>query len=193
MEQDNLRPLDPPNTIRIPLWLFFTVLAGLAYAAKYGYDRLGVPDIPLCVVNTSFDLPLDILLDGKSIGKAPKMLIEEESAAIVKVIDVGEHTLAARDSAGNEVAYDKFTVEKGSHGFLWLPRPSPDYCFRLFTTEYGTPDPNRALEDDVPRDGALRPFPRQVTQWFHDNPKSVEVQSWAKSDYERALRRVKCS
>ena len=39
--------------IRIPGWVAGVVLLGIAIEGWYGYHRLVVPDIPLCVVNTS--------------------------------------------------------------------------------------------------------------------------------------------
>ena len=177
--------------LRIPGWLVLAAVAAIGVAARSWYRGLGVPDIPLCVVNTSSDAPLDIRLDGKSLGLAPKMVGEDPKAALVSVLALGEHELEARDASGAAVARDKFVVGEGSHGYLWTPLPDPAFCFLLQTSEYGQSgggSGNDALEPG----GPLRPFPRMVTQWFHDNPKSVTVQKWAKSDFERALRRANC-
>ena len=98
--------------------------------------------------------------------------------------------MEARTAAGREVASDTFTVEKGSHGFLWMPVPDPTIHFLLQTTEYGGSNGGTYTEP-FETSGRLQAFPRMVTQWFRDNPKSVVVQKWATSDIERALRRVK--
>jgi hypothetical protein len=180
------------DPIRIPIWVVVAVLVGLGYATKVWLAGLGVPDIPLCVVNTSSDTPWDILLDGKSLGRATKMSGEDPKAAVNAILSLGVHKLEARDLSGANLAQETIKVEKGSHGYLWTPLPSPDFCFLLQTSQYGNSQ-DFAGSEALERGGTLHAFPKMVTQWFRDNPPSVQVQSWAHSDFERALRRADCS
>jgi len=177
--------------MRIPIWLALAVLAALGYAARSWYRGLGVADIPLCVVNTSSDAPLEIRLDGKSLGLAPRMAGEDPKAALLAVLDRGEHEVEARDASGAVVAHEKLAVREGSHGFLWTPLPDPAFCFLLQTSEYGYSS-GRAATARLEDAGPLRPLPGLVTQWFRDNPAGVSVRNGAKWDFERALRRANC-
>jgi hypothetical protein len=176
---------NPP--IRIPGWVAGAVLLAIVVALWYGYQGLGVPDIPLCVVNTSSDTPLEIQLDGKKIGQASRMLQEDPTLAVMAVLKVGKHTLEARNPSNAVVAQESFTVIKHSLGYLWTPKRDPKVAFFLQTATYGY-DNGSSGPSSFDEPGELREFPSWVTQWFKDNPKSVVVQKWAKSDFERALR-----
>jgi hypothetical protein len=178
-------------TLRIPGWLILVVLAAICVGGWYWYKGLGVTDIPLCVVNTSSDAPLEIRLDGKSIGTAPRMIGEDPNAALLAVLKVGPHELEARDATGKVVKREQFSVEEGSHGFLWTPLQDPAFCFLFQVTDYGR-STGRAGMFPFEGSGTLRAFPEMVTQWFRDNPKAVSVRKGTKSDYERALRRANC-
>lgn len=180
---------EAPKPIRIPAWVTVLLVAVVLFTGWRWYRGLGVSDIPLCVVNTSSNAPFEIRLDGKSIGRVPRMVGEDPKAALVTPISVGAHEVEARDAAGSVVGREKFTVEKGSHGFLWTPSPDPTFYFLLQTTEYGGAA-GRAGEVRLEGDAPLKPFPAMVTQWFHDNPSAVSVRKGTKTDFERALRRA---
>ena len=176
---------NPP--LRIPGWVAGVVLLVIVVAGWYGYQRLGVVDIPLCVVNTSAEMPMEIRLDGKKIGMAQRMTSEDPSKAIMGVLKIGTHKLEARDPFRKVIAEESFTVAEGSKGFLWTPRPDPAARFYLEVAYYGQgagSGGTLAFESSA----ALREFPTWVTQWLKENPKTVVVQKWAKSDFERALR-----
>jgi len=173
--------------VRIPGWVGGLVFLGIAVAGWFWFQGLGVVDIPLCVVNTSSDLPMEIRLDGKWIGLAQRMTNEDPSKAIMGVLKIGTHKLEARDALRKVIAEESFTVAEGSNGFLWTPQPDPGARFFFDVANYGS---NSGSAGTFPFEGseALRPFPSWVTQWFKENPKTVVVQKWAKSDFERALR-----
>jgi hypothetical protein len=176
---------NPP--LRIPGWVAGVVVLGIAVAGWFWFQGLGVPDIPLCVVNTSAEMPMEIRLDGKKIGMAQFMLSEDPTKAVMGVLKIGSHKLEARDAFKKVIAEESFTVAKGSNGFLWTPQPAPGARFYLEVAYYGQgagAGGSSAFEGG----DALREFPNWVTQWFKDNPKTVVVQKWAKSDFERALR-----
>jgi len=176
---------------RIPGWVALVVLAAIGAGGWFWYQGLGTYDIPLCVVNTFSDVPLEIRLDGKSIGTAPRMIGEDPKAALITVLKVGSHDVEARDLTGKVVAQESFTVSEGSHGFLWTPLLDPAFCFLFQVSDYGR-STGRAGTFPFEGSSQLRPFPEMVTQWFRDNPKAVTVRKGTKSDYERALRRANC-
>lgn len=177
------------KTIHIPGWVAWVVVVAIGVAVWYWYQGLGVSHIPLCVVNTSSDAPLDIRVDGKSIGLVPKMIGEDPAAARQAVLKCGPHTLEARDGTGAVVASEKLVVEKGSNGFLWTPLPDPAFRFLIQTTDYGESTGGAGffpMEDT----GALRPLPEWVSSWFKDNPKAVSTPKGWKRTHEHALRRA---
>jgi hypothetical protein len=176
---------NPP--LRIPGWVPGVILLAIVIGLWYGYQRLGVPDIPLCVVNTSSDSPWEIRLDNKKLGLAKRMLQEDPKYAVMAVLKPGKHTLEARDYSNSVVAQESFTVAKFSNGYLWTPKPDPNTTFFFEVAYYGE---NAAAPGRFNFSGyeSLREFPSWVTQWFKDNPKTVVVKKWAKSDFERALR-----
>jgi hypothetical protein len=172
--------------LHIPGWVAGVVLLGVVVAGWFWYQGLGVPDIPLCVVNTSAEMPMEIRLDGKRIGMAQRMTSEDPSKAVMGVLKIGTHKLEARDAFKKVIAEESFTVAKGSNGFLWTPLPDPAARFYLEVAYYGQGAGGGASA--FAGSAALREFPSWVTQWFKENPKTVVVQKWAKSDFERALR-----
>jgi hypothetical protein len=175
--------------IQIPGWVVLLVLLIVGTVGYYWFQGLGVPDIPLCVVNTATDTPYEIRLDGKSLGLAHKMINEDPKAPVMSVLKIGEHELEAVDASGTVLAHQKLNVSKEARGYLWTPLPDLKFRFLLQTTRYGQsacPDTFEVLECESP----LTQFPQWVTQWFHDNPKSVLVKKGYKSDFERALRRA---
>jgi len=176
-------------TVRIPGWLALVIVAAIGAAIWFWYQGLGVSHIPLCVVNTASDAPLEILLDGKSIGRVSKMIGEDPNAALLAVLKCGQHELDARDGSGAVVASEKLTVEKGSNGFLWTPLPDPSFAFLIETTDYGesTGGAGQVMLEGA---GPLRPLPEWVTQWFRENPKSVSAAKGSKRTHEHALRRA---
>lgn len=173
--------------LRIPGWIPGVVILAIVIGLWYGYQQLGVPDIPLCVVNTSSDTPLEIRLDNKKIGLATRMMQEDPKRAVMGKLKVGKHTLEARDPSNAVVAQESFSVAEFSNGYLWTPKPDPKTAFFFEVTNYGV-NTGSAGTFSFSESGALREFPSWVTQWFKDNPKTVVVQKWAKSDFERALR-----
>ncbi len=181
---------EEPPTLRIPVRLVLLILIGIVIAGLHWYRGLGVPDIPLCVVNTSSDAPMIIRLDGKSIGTAPRMITEDPKAAVMGVLKIGDHKLEARNASGELIAQESFTVEKGSNGYLWTPLPDPAARFLFQYSEYGYSSAGSGVS---PFEGnsPLRQFPNWVTQWFRDNPSAVSVRKGAKWDFERALRFVR--
>ena len=130
--RDNENP-----TVRIPGWLVVAVLIGIGVAVWFWYNGLGVPDIPLCVINTSSDAPMEIYLDGKSIGTATQMITEDPNLALMGVLKVGNHKLEARDGSGTVVTSENLVVDKNSNGFLWTPLPNPSVKFLIQTNDYG--------------------------------------------------------
>jgi hypothetical protein len=176
---------NPP--LRIPGWIPGVVILAIVVGLWYGYQRLGVPDIPLCVVNTSSDTAWEIRLDGKKIGLASRMLQEDPTRAVMAVLKVGKHTLEARDYSNTVVAQESFTVAEFSNGYLWTPTPDPQVKFFFQEAHYGVGAVGPTTFS-FENPGALREFPSWVTQWFKDNPKTVVVKKWAKTDFERALR-----
>lgn len=175
--------------VQIPGWLVLAALAVVAVLVWRWYGRLGVAEVPLCVVNTSSAVPFEIRLDGKPVGIAPRMAGEDPKAALVVAVAPGPHEVEARNAPDHVAARESFTVEKGSHGYLWTPLPDPNFYFLLQTTEYGYAA-GRAGNQRLDGTGPLRPLPAMVTQWFRDNPKTVSVRKGVKSDFERALRRA---
>jgi hypothetical protein len=176
---------NPP--LRIPGWIPGVIILAIVVGLWYGYQRLGEPDIPLCVVNTSSDTPLEIRLDGKKIGLASRMLQEDPKRAVMAVLTVGSHTLEARDASNAVIEKQPLTVIKSSNGYLWTPKPDPRTAFFFQVANYGY-NTGSAGTFAFDEPGALREFPNWVTQWFKDNPKNVVVKKGTKSDFERALR-----
>jgi hypothetical protein len=182
------RQLEEQNpTLKIPGWIPGVVILAIVVGLWYGYQRLGVPDIPLCVVNTSSDTPFEIRLDGKKLGLASRMIREDPKRAVMGVLKVGKHTLEARDYSNTVIAQESFTVVEFSHGYLWTPKPDPKTTFFFEVANYGG-NFGSAGTFLFPGGGELREFPSWVTQWFKDNPKNVVVKKGTKSDFERALR-----
>lgn len=177
------------NTIRIPGWVAWAVVVAIGVAVWYWYQGLGVSQIPLCVVNTSSDAPLDVWLDGKSIGLVPRMINEDPAAARQAVLKCGPHTLEAKNGAGAVVASEKFVVEKGSNGFLWTPLPDPIFRFLIQTTDYGG-STGGAGNFPIENMDALKPLPEWVSYWFRDTPKAVSAPKGWKRTHEHALRRA---
>lgn len=177
------------NTVRIPGWVACVAALAIGVGVWYWYQGLGVAPIPLCVVNTSSDTPLDVWLDGKSIGLVPRMINEDPAAARHATLKCGPHTLEARNGAGAVVASEKFNVEKGSNGFLWTPLPDPVFRFLIQTTDYGESTGGAGffpIENTAP----LKPLPEWVSNWFKDNPKAVSTPKGWKRTHEHALRRA---
>jgi len=176
---------NPP--LRIPGWIPGVIILAIVIGLWYRYQRLGVPDIPLCVVNTSYDTPWEIRLDNKKLGLAKRMLQEDPKRAVMAVLKPGKHTLEARDYANTVVAQESFTVAQFSNGYLWTPKPDPNTAFFFEVANYGV-NAGSSGTFLFTGGGELREFPSWVTQWFKDNPKNVVVKKGTKSDFERALR-----
>jgi hypothetical protein len=176
---------NPP--LRIPGWIAGVVLLALVVAGWYGYQRLGVADIPLCVVNTTAEMPMEIRLDGKRIGMAQFMLSEEPERAVMGVLKVGTHKLEARDGFQKVIAEENFVVAEDSKGFLWTPLPAPKASFYIEVANYGF-DSGSAGTFAFENSAELRPLPYWIHNWFKPNPKAVSVRKGTKSDTERALR-----
>ncbi len=174
--------------LQVPAWLVLVVLALIVFAGWWGCRRLEPKGPPLCVVNTSSDMPLQIRLDGKAIGRAQRMIGEDQQASVIVRLSHGQHELEARDSAGTVLAEEKFFVAKDAHGFLWTPLPDESSVFYIQITSYGKGLPESTVELD--RKLLLKPLPVFVSRWFRENPQAVSVPKGWKSTRETALRRA---
>lgn len=196
--------------IQIPGWSILAVLAVIGIGIWYWYHCLDAVKIPLCVVNTSSDAPLEIRLDGKLIGHASKMIGEDPKAAVMAELDEGEHEIEARDKSGAVIRKERFilNLNKKTHGFkwkfmtdtgasyengeafgfLWLPLPDINTRFFLQTSFYGE-GAVPGYDTQLSTSNTLKPFPKLVSFWFRNNPSGVSVPKGWKSTSETALRR----
>lgn len=175
-------------------WLARIIVVALLIGAGWGYwtvrEWWESSRSRLWVVNTSGST-LDVTLDGQPLAIDLPSSIEERSQNRAEVvIQVGRHTLEARDDAGALVASLTFDVKKKAKGFIFSPRHDPAVCFVMVTEGYGTWDGD-STEVLSLTDGLVE-VPNLVTNWFQANPESVTVDKGTQGTFERALRQQSC-
>ncbi len=179
---------EPAAPLHIPGWVALAFLAASVIAIAFWYRGIGRDKVPLGVVNTGSEAPLEIRLDGKPIGRAPRMIGEDPRAAVMATLRPGKHAVEARDSRGAVVARETFAVDSGTHGFLWAPLPDRAARFFIQTTSYGQGVPEYTTELD--RDRPLKTLPAYVSYWFRTTPAAVSVPKGWQSTRANALRRA---